>query len=144
MTVPPPITSPPPPSQPVPACVTSRKARPKSCPAPEVESGTYSRTFTYANSLGLHARPAVLLIKTLSPFKCGVTAQHNDYRADARSILSLLSLAVGPGSQVTFTARGPDAAAALAAIARLFESRFNEAYGSRSVVQPPTEVVPAA
>jgi phosphocarrier protein HPr len=142
MTTPPAVLSPPPRPKPVPGCVTLRRAVPKSCPAPKAGSGACSRTFTYANSLGLHARPAALLVKTVFRFKCAVTAQHHGNRVNVRSILSLLSLAVGPGIQITFKAQGPDAAAALAAIAGLFESRFGAAYGPHSVAQPPAGVAP--
>jgi len=142
MTAPPAIFSPPPRAQPVPGCVTSRRALPKSCPAPQAESPTCSRTFTYANSLGLHARPAALLVKTVRLFRCAVTAQHHGHQVNVPSILSLLALAVGPGSLITFIAQGTDATAAMAAIARLFESRFGEAYSPHSVAHLPAGSAP--
>ena len=144
MTTPPAILSSRPRPRSVPACVTLRRTLPKPRPAPLAESETCSRTLACANSMGLHARPAALLLKTVSSFECEVTAQHHGHQVNVRSILGLLSLAVGPGSQVTFTACGPDAAAAVAAIARLFESRFKEGCGSRSGAQPPTEVATTA
>jgi phosphotransferase system HPr (HPr) family protein len=128
----------------MPDCVTLRRTLPKSCATPQTESGACSRTFKYLNTLGLHARPAALLVRTVSPFKCGVTAQQDGYQADVRSILSLLLLAVDPGSQITFTAHGPDAAAALAAIARLFENHFGEAYSPHSIKPLRAEVAPTA
>ncbi len=124
MTAPAATTSPPPQAQPVPGWFTLPRALPMSYPAPEAKLGTCSRTFTCVNSLGLHARPAALLVKAVSAFKCGVIAQHHGHQVNVRSILGLLSLAVGPAGQVTFTARGPDAATAMTAIAQLFEHRF--------------------
>ncbi len=87
-----------------------------------------TRTFVYTNFRGLHARPAALLVKYLSGFKCSVVAQCNGEPANAKSILGLLCLAVGCQSKVTFTATGPDAPEAMAAIERLFERQFDEAY----------------
>ena len=102
---------------------------------PAAPPRTCARTFVFKSLRGLHARPAALLIKTLGRFDCAVMAQHNGEQVNARSILGLLFLAVGPGSSITFTAQGPDAAAALVAIARLFERRFEDAYCSTPAVE---------
>jgi len=67
-------------------------------------------------------------VKKLSDFKCAITAQCNGEQANAKSLLGLLCLAVGYQSKVTFTATGPDAPDALAAIELLFETEFDEAY----------------
>jgi phosphocarrier protein HPr len=83
-----------------------------------------SRTFTYRNPLGLHARPAALVVKSLSDFQCGITAECEGEQANAKSILGLLCLAVGHKSRVTFTATGPDAPEAMAAIAGLFAGQL--------------------
>ncbi len=90
--------------------------------------GPLTRTFVYRNFRGLHARPSALLVKKLSAYKCSITAQCNGEQANAKSLLGLLCLAVGFQSKVTFTATGPDAPAALAAIERLFDLEFEEAY----------------
>jgi phosphotransferase system HPr (HPr) family protein len=90
--------------------------------------GSLTRTFVYKNFRGLHARPAALLVKKLSGYKCSITAQCNGEQANARSLLGLLCLAVGFQSKVTFTATGSEAPDALAAVERLFEMEFEEAY----------------
>jgi phosphocarrier protein len=83
---------------------------------------------TVKNPHGLHARPASLLIKTISAFDCEVVVEHSDCKANAKSIFGLLSLAAGYDTKLTFTARGGEAVAAIEHIRRLFESNFAEAY----------------
>jgi phosphocarrier protein len=75
------------------------------------------------------------LVKKLAGFKCTITAQCNGELANAKSLLGLLCLAVGFQSKVTFTATGPDAPDALAAIERLFEMEFEEAYYQGKVAE---------
>lgn len=89
---------------------------------------TVERILVMESLHGLHARPADLLIKTLSRFRAEVTARSGGEWTDARSILGLLGLAVGFQSKIIFTASGPDASEAIAAIEQLFERRFDEAY----------------
>lgn len=86
------------------------------------------RTLVLENVHGLHARPAALLVKSLSQFGCQVTARCGGEEADARSILGLLGLAVGCHSRISFTAVGQDAPQAIAAIDHVFEGQFDEAY----------------
>jgi phosphocarrier protein HPr len=89
---------------------------------------TIRRTFVMENFHGLHARPADLLIKCVSQYRCEVIAQCGEGLTDARSLLGLLGLAAGWQSKITFTATGVDAAQAIAAIQRIFERKFDEAY----------------
>lgn len=87
-----------------------------------------TRTLVLENRLGLHARPAALMVKRLQDFKAQMQVVCDGEMANARSILGLLSLAAGYGSKLTFTANGPDAASAMEAVQRLFDSNFEEAY----------------
>ncbi|MCX6923947.1 MAG: HPr family phosphocarrier protein [Verrucomicrobia bacterium] len=86
------------------------------------------RSFVLRSIRGLHLRPAAMMIRRLKPFDCGVVVECSGHRADARSILGLLCLAAGYESRFTFTVDGKDAAAAMEAVQRLFESNFAEAY----------------
>ena len=85
-------------------------------------------TFILKNRQGLHCRPAALLVRTLVGFQCRVTVESNGADANARSIFELMGLAAGYGSRLTFAVTGRDAPAAMAALRRLFESDFAEAY----------------
>lgn len=94
------------------------------------------RTFVIENIHGLHARPADLLIKCVSPFRSVVMVQCGGESSDARSLLGLLGLAAGWQSKMTFTATGTDAAQAIAAIQRFFERQFDEASEKPNAVPP--------
>jgi phosphotransferase system HPr (HPr) family protein len=65
---------------------------------------------------GLHARPAAQFVRTASRFASRITIQAGERSADAKSLISLLGLVIRPRAQVTITADGPDADAALAAL----------------------------
>ena len=79
---------------------------------------------TLTNDVGLHARPASLLVRTLTGLDAQVTITHAGHTADARSLLSLLGLAAHSGATITVSAEGPDAAEALTRIRTLAESHF--------------------
>jgi phosphocarrier protein HPr len=100
---------------------------PKNAPLIDLDRGV-KRTFILENRLGLHARPSALMVKTLRNFDCQVAVESGGETANAKSILGLLSLAAGFGSSLTFTAIGDDASKALEEVAKLFSTRFEEAY----------------
>lgn len=78
------------------------------------------------NSLGIHARPAVMIVKTASQFKSQITISKDDVCADAKSIMSIMMLAASHNSKVVVKASGQDEAEALQAIEKLFASKFDE------------------
>lgn len=82
--------------------------------------------FVLGNEVGLHARPAALLVKSAARFTARITVTRGDRAADARSLFSLLALGATRGAAVMVRAEGPDAREALAAIAALFENNFSE------------------
>ena len=83
---------------------------------------------------GLHARPCALLVKTLRPFACDVKVEHDDATASGNSILGLMASAAGFESKLTFIITGSQAARAMVAVQRLFESQFEEAYALENKV----------
>jgi phosphocarrier protein len=85
-----------------------------------------ARRLEIKNRLGLHARAAALLVQTVSKFDAEITVSKDDQTVNGRSILGLMMLAAGQGSAIEIVAQGPDAEAALDAIAALLEARFNE------------------
>jgi len=78
---------------------------------------------TLVNKDGLHARPAADFVKRASEFEAAVTVNG----VDAKSLLRIMSLGLGVGSEITLTAEGPDAQAALDALVGLIEAGFGEA-----------------
>ena len=78
------------------------------------------------NEIGLHARPAALLARSLAGLDAQVTVQMGEKRADARSILAVMALAAGKGDRIEVSARGPQAAEALRRITDLVGRDFEE------------------
>jgi len=85
-----------------------------------------SRKLTLTNRRGLHARAATKLVQCCQPFDARVTVWRGDQQADASNIMSLLILAAPCGSELEVCSEGQQADAALEAITRLFEARFDE------------------
>jgi phosphocarrier protein HPr len=84
------------------------------------------KTFTVVNSLGLHARPAAMIVQTANRFRSEILFEKEGLQINAKSIMGVLTLAAGRGSTVVVTCEGEDAPAALAALAKVFESGFGE------------------
>jgi phosphocarrier protein HPr len=84
------------------------------------------RLVKICNQKGLHARAAARFVKTASQFDAEVTVRKNGNSVSGRSIMGLMMLAAASGSVVEVAATGPDAAAAVEALARLIESKFDE------------------
>jgi phosphocarrier protein HPr len=84
------------------------------------------RTFVVSNSLGLHARPAAMIVQTANRFRCDIQFEKDGMLVNAKSIMGVLTLAAGKGASVLVSCEGDDAADALAALARVFESGFGE------------------
>jgi PTS hybrid protein len=78
------------------------------------------------NDLGLHARPAALLARSVAELDAQVTITKGDHQADATSVLALLGLATTKGDRLTVTARGDQAGEAIARIQRLASENFGE------------------
>jgi len=85
-----------------------------------------SRSVEIKNRLGLHARPAALLVQTVTQFDADVTIRIQGQSVNGKSILGLMMLGAGPGTVLEVSACGRQAAEALAAVAALVESGFNE------------------
>lgn len=78
------------------------------------------------NRLGLHARAAAKLVHTAGGFQSRVTVVKDGEEVDAKSILGILLLAAGQGSQVTIRCDGQDEEDALRAVTDLIANRFDE------------------
>ncbi len=87
---------------------------------------TLERTVTICNPRGLHARASAKFVARAAPFDARVTVVRDGEEVAADSIMELLMLAAGPGSQITIRAEGAEADAAVTALAGLVESGFGE------------------
>ena len=84
------------------------------------------RQVTIVNKLGIHARPAAEIVKTSSRFKSAITIIRDDLEVNAKSIMGVMMLAAENGAVITLRAEGPDADAALDALAALIAGKFGE------------------
>jgi len=84
------------------------------------------RKLTVSNRLGLHARASARLVQVLSAFKANATLIAKGREVNAKSIMGVMLLAAGQGTPVTIRVEGEDEAAAIEAVAELFEQRFGE------------------
>jgi phosphocarrier protein len=89
-------------------------------------SETASRTVEIVNKRGLHARASAKFVKTASTFDAEVRVSKDGTTVDARSIMGLMMLAAGPGSEIEIEAEGAQACEALSALADLIARRFDE------------------
>ena len=78
------------------------------------------------NKLGLHARASAKLTQAASAFACEVWLERNGRRVNAKSIMGVMMLAAGKGARLTIEAQGEDAEAALAALRKLIDGKFDE------------------
>ena len=83
-------------------------------------------TLTVSNKLGLHARASAKLTKLASSFESEVFLSRNGRRVNAKSIMGVMMLAAGIGSDVEIEAEGPDERAAVDALSALFSDKFGE------------------
>ncbi|HEV2972325.1 MAG TPA: HPr family phosphocarrier protein [Pirellulales bacterium] len=83
-----------------------------------------TRAVVVANSQGLHARPANLIMKLANQYESRIELVKGNERVDGKSILEILTLGAEPGTNLIIEAAGPDAEAALEALAELFASKF--------------------
>ena len=89
-------------------------------------SAARHRVVDITNERGLHARASAKFVKEAARYDAEVTVTREGQTVDAQSIMGLMMLAAGPGSQVEIEARGPQAAEALDGLCRLIEARFEE------------------
>lgn len=76
------------------------------------------------NDLGLHLRAAGILVQVATDFQSEITLRRGPTEANAKSIMSVLSLAAGKGTELTLAAEGEDAVRAVEALTKLIEGGF--------------------
>jgi phosphocarrier protein len=81
---------------------------------------------TIVNKLGLHARASAKLTKLAGSFPCEVWLSKGERRVNAKSIMGVMMLAAGVGSQVTLETVGDQEQAAMQALLALMADKFGE------------------
>ncbi len=84
------------------------------------------RDITISNKLGLHARASAKLVQLLQGFQADAFLVHRGREVNAKSIMGVMMLAAGIGSQITLRTDGADEVAALEAMFDLFQRKFDE------------------
>ncbi len=85
-----------------------------------------SKTFIIRNELGVHARPAALIVQKMSSMKSDVMLESDGERVNAKSIMGILMLAIECGKEITVHVCGSDAQKAMDTLEQLIEDKFGE------------------
>lgn len=80
--------------------------------------------YTIKDELGIHARPAGMLVKVAAQFKSAIAVDTGVKKVDAKKIMALMSSGAKQGTVVTCTAEGDDEDAAIAAVQKFFEENL--------------------
>jgi phosphocarrier protein len=83
-------------------------------------------TLRISNKLGVHARASAKLTKLASSFQSNVFLSRNGRRVNAKSIMGVMMLAAGFGSEVELETEGVDERAAMDALVALVNDKFGE------------------
>ena len=78
------------------------------------------------NETGLHARPASELAKLAGRFKCDINLSVNEKKANAQSILGIMSLGIKAKTEIEIECNGEDEKEAMTEILKAFENKFGE------------------
>ncbi|HEY0178475.1 MAG TPA: HPr family phosphocarrier protein [Dokdonella sp.] len=81
---------------------------------------------TISNKLGLHARASAKLVQALHGMQANAFIACRGKEVNAKSIMGVMMLAAGCGTEVRLRTDGPDEEAAMAAMVDLFERKFDE------------------
>jgi|TARA_B100000902_G_scaffold277483_1_gene263249 phosphocarrier protein len=85
------------------------------------------RIVTIINPLGIHARPAALIVQCAAEYDSEVFLSKGDISGiNGKSIMGVMMLAAEEGSEVKIVAEGVDAEAAVSAVGNLMKSNFEE------------------
>ena len=97
-------------------------------PGPSTPSSASAvvREIPIINKRGLHARASAKFVQMVERFNADVTVTRNGETVGGTSIMGLMMLSAGPGTTIMVSAKGPEAQAALDAIAELVGNKFGE------------------
>ncbi len=93
---------------------------------PSIPPGAVSRELPIINKRGLHARASAKFVQMVERFNAEIWVTRGSETVGGTSIMGLMMLAAGPGTSIVVSAAGPEAEAALNAIAELVGDKFHE------------------
>lgn len=80
------------------------------------------KLYTIIDEAGIHARPATILVNTVSQFNSDTNIEYNGKSVNLKSIMGVMSLGVAKGAQVKVTATGSDEEEVLSALTEAMQS----------------------
>jgi phosphocarrier protein HPr len=81
---------------------------------------------TISNKLGLHARASAKLTKLAGSYPCEVWISRGERRVNAKSIMGVMMLAAGMGTEITLETNGDKEQEAMDALVALIHDKFGE------------------
>ena len=84
------------------------------------------KTIKIVNKLGMHARPATMIVKAASKYRSEFKIIKSDMEINGRSIMGVMTLAAEFGSELELVADGVDEEFLIKQIAKMFEDKFGE------------------
>jgi len=100
-------------------------------PSTPADAARHIASLTIVNRRGLHARASAKFVKCAERFASNITVSRDGYTVPATSIMGLMMLGAQPGTDILVVATGEDAQHALAALADLVSSGFDEDQGKQ-------------
>jgi phosphocarrier protein len=84
------------------------------------------RNVKVLNRAGIHARPSAMVVQATKDFKCNIYFEKDNERINAKSIMGVITLGAGYGTELKVIAEGEDEQKAVDVLAHLFENKFEE------------------
>ncbi len=85
-----------------------------------------TRTLTVPNKLGIHARPAALIVRKASEYRSEVFISNGVDEVNAKSIMGVMTLAAAGGTKISISTDGPDEDSALEGVCAVIDTGFGE------------------
>ena len=108
----------------------------------EAAGVTATRRLSVPLAHGIHARPAAVIAAEAKRYAAEVAIEANGHRANAKSPVAVMALAIRQGDEIVLTASGADAEPALAAVAALIASGLGEGEAPAAAPAPPQPAPP--
>lgn len=83
-----------------------------------------SFTYTIQDELGIHARPAGVLVKEVKKFESKIMIEGNGKKADAGKLLAVMGMGIKKGTEITVSAEGADEDTAIAEMEKFFKENL--------------------
>ena len=87
----------------------------------------HTKVLTVQNKMGIHARPAAMIVRITNKFKADVLVERDEEQVNGKSIMGLMMLAAGKGSSLKFIVTGNGGEQMLSDMEALFARKFDEA-----------------